>query len=343
MSTPIELEIFRLYKKAFGKEAKSLLPLNGDGSDRLYFRVIGDESTAIAVQGCNRRENEAFVAFSRHFERFHLPVPHIFAYEPDNGLYLESDLGDVMLYDRMAACGNVMSRDVRNLYLQAIRMLPRFQIKAGRSLDFSKCFQTTVFDAEAMLRDLLYFQHVFLRRFAANRFDIDRLHDDFALLIRSLLDEPAEFFLYRDFQSRNIMVLQEQLYFIDYQSGRKGALQYDLASLVYDSNVRLPEDLGNELIEEYLCAVNQYLSVPPSRFMRSFYDFALIRVLQALAAFSFLGYDKQRIYFRSCIPRGLELLRKLLLKSPVGRQMRALPKIVEGLEATAVFDEEKRP
>ncbi|MDZ7345693.1 MAG: phosphotransferase, partial [candidate division KSB1 bacterium] len=244
MNRPIESQILQFYRKAFGKEARDLQLLNGDGSDRLYFRLIADESTVIAVHGCNRRENNAFVAFSRHFERFQLPVPHIFAYEPDEGLYLESDLGDVMLYDRMAACGNDVSSDVRNLYLQAIRMLPQFQIKAGRSLDFSQCSQTTVFDAEAMLRDLLYFQHVFLRRFAANRFDIDRLHDDFALLIRALLDEPAEFFLYRDFQSRNIMVLNEQPYFIDYQSGRKGALQYDLASLVYDSNVRLPEDLG---------------------------------------------------------------------------------------------------
>lgn len=320
----------KLFLRHFGVEPEQILPLKGDGSDRRIFRLTAQDVSVIGVFGTNAAENEAFVSFSRHFAAFELPVPMILCYNADQGVYLETDLGDQTLFDWLRSVrGSANFADLRaSMYRRVLDYLPLFQIHAGRTIDFSRCYQTRSFEAEAMLRDLLYFRHTFLRRFVRRPFDEEALLHDFHLLINRLLEEPAEFFLYRDFQSRNIMIQNNTPYFIDYQSGRLGALEYDPASLLYDAKAELSEDLREELLEAYLESANRFVEVPRLRFKQYFYDFALIRVLQALAAFSFLSFEKGKTHFLQSIPYGLANLNHLMYKSQAFQKMDTLRRIV---------------
>jgi aminoglycoside/choline kinase family phosphotransferase len=318
-----------IFYQCFGAYPNTITALKGDGSDRHIFRLKSGAQTVIGISGSNFAENEAFVSFTNHFEKHGLPVPHIYCYDASNGLYLEKDLGDVTLFDWLALHRTASDFEQRRsaLYRRVLEYLPRFQIQAGQSIDFSRCYQTPVFESDAMLKDLLYFKQSFLTRFAAEPWDKESLLEDFHTLIHRLLEQKTDYFLYRDFQSRNIMLNENEPSFIDYQSGRRGALQYDLASLLYDAKASLPQELREELLEKYLEEAMRYAPIQADEFKRYFYDFALIRVLQALAAFSFLAHEKGKTYFLQSIPFGLANFGILLHKSAALRKMDELRRI----------------
>ncbi len=325
-----------LFRRHFGKSPDKIEPLKGDGSDRRLYRLSAGEETVIGVFGANRRENDAFVHFSRHFKHHGLPVPHIYCYDAEKGVYLESDLGDVTLFDYQRSCTS--EKEFSRLYLffrKAIALLPHFQIVAGTSVDTRFCYQTEAFDAEAMIRDLLYFEHSFVRRFCSQWPTAQSLREDFSLLIDRLLEADDRYFLYRDFQTRNIMIHEQKLYFIDYQSGRRGALQYDPASLLYDANAALTEPLRDELLQVYLNEAARHVPMFETSFMKYFYDFALIRIFQVLAAFCFLTYEKKKPYFLTGVPSALRNLYLIAEKSSAFRSMRVLPHLIfdRGLES----------
>src|SRR5581483_9818132 len=211
------------------------------GSGRKIIRLAGGNITAVGVLYEVREENAAFLEFSRHFKRHGLPVPEIYADDLSQGAYLEQDLGDTTLFEFLSANrnGEDISADVVGAYRKVVEILPRFQIEAGRDLDYSVCYPRATFDAQSIAWDLNYFKYYFLR-LAGVPFNEQSLEDDFGRLTKFLLSADLDYFLYRDFQSRNVMLREGQPFFLDYQGGRKGALQYDIASLLYDGKADLP-------------------------------------------------------------------------------------------------------
>ncbi len=321
-------KLAKLCQKTMGDPPNEVIKLQGDGSDRHIFRLSYFDSSYIGIYGANRAENDAFVAFTNHFYKSSIPVPKIFDYEQDEGIYIEEDLGDVTLCDYVASCcsGFLADRRLTNIYKKVIEWLPEFQISAGPTIDYSYCYQSLHFDYDAMMRDLLYFENSFLHVFKTAPYNKDKLAADFSMLASHLARIPTPFFMYRDFQSKNIMIMNEAPHFIDYQSGRKGALQYDLASLLFDAYVNIDNNFREEMIDFYLSTLTP-LKIPTRDFKRCFNDFALLRVLQALAAFAFLSMVKGKRQFLSSIPNGLMNIEFLLQHSGIFLKMDELQRI----------------
>jgi aminoglycoside/choline kinase family phosphotransferase len=323
----------KLFRHCYNETPDRINPLKGDASDRRIYRMQNANRSVIGIAGDNRAENEAFVQFSRHFKSFSLPVPEIYAADLDNGIYLEQDLGLFTLYEWMAPIRDKhgFTAEIIAMYKQALYFLPRFQIVAGRSLDYSFCYQHASFARASMSWDLEYFQHRFVANFYKQVFDKDALKREFLVLVDHLLEEGADYFLYRDCQSRNIMIHDQNPYFIDYQSGRRGALQYDLASLVYDAKADLPEEQRAELIQYYMHACSEHINLDEKRFLHYFYSFVLIRVLQAFGAYGYLAAVKGKKNFLKSVPFALKNAALLLQKAHILNRMPVLRKILADL------------
>ena len=248
----------RLFEEHFHLPVERIQPLQGDlgASGRKIVRLAGGKTTAVGILYGVREENLAFLAFSRHFRKHGLPVPEIYAEDLAHGAYLEEDLGDTTLFDLLSKnrVGEKLAPEVIEAYRQAVAVLPRFQVEAGRDLDYSVCYPRGSFDRQSIAWDLNYFKYYFLR-LAAIPFGEQALEDDFGRLTDFLLQAPSDYFLYRDFQSRNIMMRAGEPYFVDYQGGRRGALQYDIASLLYDAKADLSPDVRRDLMGSYLDAL----------------------------------------------------------------------------------------
>ncbi|MGA7340073.1 MAG: phosphotransferase, partial [Terracidiphilus sp.] len=226
----------RLFARYFRLPAEDASPLQGNlgGSGRVIVRLSGGGLRAIGILHSVREENVAFLEFSRHFRRHGLPVPEIYAEDLSQGAYLEEDLGDTTLFDFLGShrAGDVLAVQAVEAYRKVVAALPRFQIEAGRDLNYKVCYPRSSFDRQSIAWDLNYFKYYFLR-LAGIPFNEQALEVDFGRLTKFLLAAGHDYFLYRDFQSRNVMLRDGQPYFLDYQGGRKGALQYDIASLLY--------------------------------------------------------------------------------------------------------------
>ena len=161
-----------------------------------------------------REENVAFLEFSRHFRRHGLPVPEIYAEDLSHGAYLEEDLGDTTLFEFLSQhrTGENIAPEVVEAYRKVVAMLPRFQVEAGRDLNYKVCYPRASFDRQSIAWDLNYFKYYFLR-LAGIPFSEQALEDDFSRLTKFLLSAGRDYFLYRDFQSRNIMLRDGQSIF----------------------------------------------------------------------------------------------------------------------------------
>ncbi|MBN2010505.1 phosphotransferase [candidate division KSB1 bacterium] len=323
-----------LYEQKYGTAPDRIDVLRTDGSDRKIYRLHKNDSTVIGIIGDNREENEAFIAFSRHFYQCNLPVPEIYAVNITEGVYLERDLGDETLFtwiDSIRA-RHGFNEQIKQMYQQVVAALPQFQIVAGSSLDYSYCYQHISFGRESMHWDLHYFKHRFLNYFFKSKLDHTKLEQDFNTLIAFLLEAGQDYFLYRDFQSRNVMVVDENPYFIDYQSGRKGALQYDLGALLYDAKANLPDDFREEMIDHYIYCVRKILPLDADTFKTYFDGFVLIRIMQALGAYGYLSVVKGKRDFLKSVPFALQNLEKLLQKQvPILEDMPVLKAIFHQL------------
>lgn len=305
----------KLFEKHFGSPAERIQPLQGElgGSGRKIIRLSRGSQSAIGVLYGVREENAAFLAFSRHFRRHGLPVPTIFGEDLDHGAYLEEDLGDTTLFDFLSAnrSGDAIAPQAIEFYHRVVEELPRFQIEAGRDLDYSVCYPRGSFDRQSINWDLNYFKYYFLR-LAAIPFNEQALEDDFDRLTNLLLEAPGDFFLYRDFQSRNVMLHQGQPYFVDYQGGRKGALQYDIASLLFDAKADLPPELRQQLLDAYLEALSRHIRLDREAFDRYYHAFVYVRIMQALGAYGFRGFYERKAHFLQSVPYALKNIRWLL-------------------------------
>ena len=329
MDTDLLIELFR---KRFGYAPKVVEKLRADlgASGRELFRLKGDGVSAIGVIYGVREENAAFLEFSRHFFACGLRVPEIYGQDLQQGAYLEEDLGDVTLYDFLSRHrdGVNISPATVDAYRKVVRQLPKFQVEAGRDLDYSVCYPRASFDRQSITWDLNYFKYYFLR-LASISFNEQALEDDFNRLTDFLLEAPGNYFLYRDFQSRNIMLCGDEPCFVDYQGGRKGALQYDIASLLFDSKADLPAELRQQLLQEYLDALAGHIQLDRDAFLHYYYAYVYVRLLQALGAYGFRGFYERKPHFLQSVPYALKNLRWLQhnVKLPI-----QLPTLMESFQ-----------
>jgi aminoglycoside/choline kinase family phosphotransferase len=304
-----------LFEQHFHSPVVRVQPLQGQlsASGRRIIRLVGKNMTAIGILYGVREENVAFLEFSRHFHRHGLPVPEIYAEELDQGAYLEEDLGDTSLFEFLSKnrSGETIAPAVVEAYRRVIAILPRFQIEASRDLNYKVCYPRESFDRQSIAWDLNYFKYYFLR-LAGIPFSEQAMEDDFSRLTKFLLSASRDYFLYRDYQSRNVMLRDGQPYFVDYQGGRKGALQYDVASLLYDAKADLPPELRQQLLDHYLDKLAGFSDMKRETFMQHYYAYVYIRIMQALGAYGFRGFYERKAHFLQSVPYALKNLRWLL-------------------------------
>jgi aminoglycoside/choline kinase family phosphotransferase len=305
----------KLFEEHFHLPVERVQPLQGElgGSGRNIIRLSGGRTSAVGVLYGVREENAAFIEFSRHFRRHGLPVPEIYAEDLSQGAFLEEDLGDTTLFEFLSQnrSGEEIAPPVIEAYRKVVAVLPRFQVQAGRDLNYEVCYPRSSFDRQSIAWDLNYFKYYFLR-LAAIPFNEQALEDDFGRLTDFLLTAPSDYFLYRDFQSRNILLRDNKPFFVDYQGGRKGALQYDIASLLYDAKADLSPELRQELLDDYLNALTGCVVLDREAFLRHYYAYVYVRILQALGAYGFRGFYERKSHFLQSVPYALKNLRWLL-------------------------------
>ncbi|MFA6003539.1 MAG: RNase adapter RapZ [Elusimicrobiota bacterium] len=321
----MEEALSSLFAGHFGEPAASIAPMKGDGSHRKLFRLAGAGRSVIGAINLDRLENQAFLAFSRHFRSHRLPVPEIYAENLDRGIYLEEDLGDTNLFQYLSAnrTSQGFSPGVVEVYRKVVKLLPQFQITAGKTLDYQACYPRASFDKQSMMWDLNHFKYYFLQ-LANIPFHEQELEDDFKRFTDFLLEVDRDYFLYRDFQSRNVMVRSGSPWFIDYQGGRRGALHYDIASLLFDAKADLPFELREELLGRYLDAVAEIIPLDREDFLKHYPAFVYIRIMQAMGAYGLRGFYERKGHFLQSIPYAIRNLEYLLRTTELPIKLPAL-------------------
>ena len=333
----------RLFEQHYRLPAEHVQPLQGQlgGSGRAIVRLAGGPFSAIGIVYPVHEENLAFLEFSRHFRRHGLAVPEIYAEDLSRNAYLEEDLGDTTLFDFLGLnrAGAAIAPAAVDAYRKVVAELPRFQVEAGRDLNYKVCYPRSSFDRQSISWDLNYFKYYFLR-LSGVPFNEQALEHDFARLTKFLLGAAHDYFLYRDFQSRNVMLRGGQPYFLDYQGGRKGALQYDIASLLYDGKADLPPELRQELLDYYLECLGRFIPIDRAAFMEHYYAYVYVRILQALGAYGFRGFYERKAHFLQSVPFALKNLRWLAhnVKLPI-----ALPALMDAFNGMLGVGEAARP
>ncbi len=311
----------KLYEQWKGEAPVQTERLAGAGSNREYYRMTdGEGQSVIGCIGTSRDENHAFVCLTKHFTRRQLPVPQILAVSNDELRYLQTDLGDQSLFDALRVgreAGGRYTQQERALLVKTIRELPNIQMRGARGLDWSCCYPQPEFDQDSVLFDLNYFKYCFLKATGLDFHEL-KLEANFRMLAKDLTAETCDAFLYRDFQARNVMLVDGEPRFIDYQGGRKGPFYYDLASFLWQASAKYPDKLRRDLIGEYYDSLKNYTEVPSERHFKARLDlFVLFRTLQVLGAYGFRGYFERKRHFIDSIPPAMDNMRNLLKNSTV--------------------------
>ena len=311
----------RLYEQWKGEAPVQTERLAGAGSNREYYRMTdGEGQSVIGCIGTSRDENHAFVCLTKHFTQRRLPVPQILAVSNDELRYLQTDLGDQSLFDALRVgreAGGRYTQQERALLVKTIRELPNIQMRGARGLDWSCCYPQPEFDQDSVLFDLNYFKYCFLKATGLDFHEL-KLEANFRMLAKDLTAETCDAFLYRDFQARNVMLVDGEPRFIDYQGGRKGPFYYDLASFLWQASAKYPDKLRRDLIAEYYDSLKNYTEVPSERHFKARLDlFVLFRTLQVLGAYGFRGYFERKRHFIDSIPPAMDNMRNLLKNSTV--------------------------
>ena len=309
-------QLIQLYHSATGHQPAQRQAITGSGSNRQYFRLTDSEgATLIGVVGTSKEENHAFIYLSRHFREKDLPVPEVVAVSDDELRYLQQDLGGRSLFDAIRqgreSGGRYDARECE-LLCRTIALLPDMQMRGAEGLDFSQCYPQAEMDETNVMFDLNYFKYCFLKTQPVDFHEM-RLEEDFRQMAADITASKAQTFLYRDFQARNVMLdAEDRPWFIDFQGGRRGPLQYDLASFLWQASARYPKDLREQLIDVYLQSLRRYTEVDEQEFRHRLRLFVLFRLLQVLGAYGFRGYFERKKHFIDSIPPALDNLRQLL-------------------------------
>lgn len=301
--------LLELYKQYTGCTADSLQCIAGSGSNRKYYRIKSAWGSLIGVYGNIEKENKAFIEISKEFNKCDINAPKVLAVSNDSLYYLTDDLGDNSLFFNYISKG--FTPECVELLHKTIAILPKIQFEVGKNLDFSICFPQAEFDERSIKWDLNYFKYNFLK-LSPIEFDEALLEDCFDHLVNILLCDSTSTFLYRDFQSRNIMVKDSQPYFIDFQGGRKGPIYYDLVSFIFQAKANIPTHIREDLINTYLDNLKKYTQVNEDEFKKNLLLFALFRNLQVLGAYGYRGLIEGKAHFISSIPFAIKNLKNLL-------------------------------
>ena len=306
-------KVRNLYIEKFGCEPQAVVRLTGDGSNRVYFRIIGDVPVMAAV-GTSVEENRAFIALSKAFIEAGVAAPEVLAVSDDELCYLQEDLGDLTLYGALSAArekGVFEACDTR-LLCHVMSQLPKIQFAVPSHFDFSYCYPVSDFNERTVMWDLNYFKYCFLKGVGIE-FNENRLEDEFVNLTSLLLSDNDNTFLYRDFQSRNVMLKDGEPFFIDFQGGRRGPIYYDVASFVGQARAKYTEDAVDAMLDAYLQALSVYKSVDRAHFMSMLQLFRIFRLLQNLGAYGYRGLFERKKAFVESIPAALKQLQQLLV------------------------------
>lgn len=328
----METKLIDLFESHFGKSPDWIEMLPASGSARKYYRISVGKASYIGAYYQQIEENNLFIDFSRHFHSKGLHVPVIYAVADDGLSYIQEDLGNKMLLDivQEGRLQEMLGEKQMALYKKSLTELLRFQLVGGEGLDYTHCVPRQVFDKRCMLWDLNYFKYCFLRLAGAS-FSEEALENDFEQLLSQLCRVPAEGFMFRDFQSRNIMVKEGEVWFIDYQGGRRGALHYDVASLLYDAIAGIPDVQREELLDYYIQELQRYRKIGADVFRHDYYRFVLIRLLQAMGAFGLRGLYERKQHFIDSIYPGLKNIAALFESGRLGEDYPELRKIIMNL------------
>jgi aminoglycoside/choline kinase family phosphotransferase len=336
--------ISSLYKKWKGADPVSVNVLPQSGSERRYFRIHGKKETVIGTYGANVKENESFFYFSKHFKSKNLSVPEIYAISEDRIFYLQEDFGDVSLLNHLEKDG--FTDKVYDLFKKSLESLALLQIQADQGLDYENCLTNKEFGKQAIMADLLYFKYYFLDALR-KPYDKQKLIDDFEALSNYLTHTEYKYFMFRDFQSRNIMVspakegVGETIHFIDYQGGMKGAPQYDVASILWQARANLSEEWKYNLLEDYMDAFENILghSIDRKIFQSQYNGYVLIRLLQVLGAYGFRGLFERKAQFLTSIPLALRNLREFFQHQSLGISVPEFKKVLDMCVADEVIQQ----
>lgn len=311
--------VSQFYKSWCGKLPEQVDVLPQSGSDRRYFRVFGEQGhSVIATHGLNVEENEAFIYFSNHFKGLQLNVPDILGVSYDKTIYLQEDFGDTVLLDVLEQKGYV--QEVYDLFKKSLHELARMQVLGDEGLNYNRCLTNSEFGKQAIMADLLYFKFYFLDALR-KPYDKQKLIDDFEALSTYLTHTEYKYFMFRDFQSRNIMVTEDgAVHFIDYQGGMKGAPQYDAASMLWQARANLPDEWKQSLLEDYMDSFQNFTedSLDREIFKSQYNGYVLIRLLQVLGAYGFRGLFERKAQFLTSIPLTLQNLKTFLETNSLG-------------------------
>jgi aminoglycoside/choline kinase family phosphotransferase len=326
------------YSELFKTGDIDITPLPRSGSDRRYFRIYDNEKSTIGAYNANPEENEAFVGFTNHFRSKSLPVPEIFGYIPEKHVYYLQDLGDDNLYTWLHKRPVMIPFDdpSKNLYEKILDNLVRFQTSGIKGLNLDLCYPHRSFDRQSMMWDMNYFKYMLLKLLSVP-FNESRLEQDFNSLADYLLETGQDYFLYRDFQTANVMVVGEEPWFIDYQGGRKGAPQYDVASMLYDAKIPMLEDDRENLLGYYIDNFCLETKGNKTKFREYYSGFCMIRVMQALGAFGFRGLYEQKPTFAESIVPGVNLLIRLINQAETHIKLPELYGTVKSIPGSLVF------
>ncbi len=336
-----------LYKKWKGTDAVSVDVLPQSGSERRYFRLHGKEGSVIGTYGANIQENETFIYFSKNFKEKQLAVPEIYALSDDGMFYLQEDLGNVSLLDHLESKG--FTEEVYHLFKKSLATLAQLQVSGDDGLDYRYCLTNKEFGKQAIMADLLYFKYYFLDALR-KPYDKQKLIDDFEALSNYLTHTEYKYFMFRDFQSRNIMIKTSPdggglegaaIHFIDYQGGMKGAPQYDVASMLWQARANLPDAWKNNLLEDYMTSFENIIGQPIDRtvFRSQYNGYVLIRLLQVLGAYGFRGLFERKAQFLTSIPLALRNLREFFNSQNIGISVPEFKKVLDMCVADEVIQQ----
>jgi aminoglycoside/choline kinase family phosphotransferase len=307
----IQQKITALYESWAGEQVTSILPLTRTASNRSYFRITSATKKAIGTYGPDPKENTAFVSFTKSFYQKGLPVPELYAENLSEQIYIQEDLGGTTLYRFLQENKDGFSESSMEMYKKVLAGLARMQVEGTKDLDYSVAYPRPDFDRQSMQWDLNGFKYFFLK-LSGLTFDEQALEKDFDTLIDFLLSADRTYFMYRDFQARNIMLKDGEPYFIDYQGGRRGALHYDPASLLFQPKAAIPFAIREELMSYYLDVIAEMIPVDREKFMDHFYGYVMIRRIQAFGTYGQRGLHERLAYFINGLPIALQDIKWVL-------------------------------
>lgn len=335
-------EIITLFKNVTGEEP-TCEKIKGEGSNRKYYRLRSTHHTLIGVEGTNQEENRSFITLAQHFHSQGLNVPKLIGVSEDGMRYLQEDLGEDSLFSLIqnGIKSGEFNEKEKALILKTISTLPDMQFKGAEGLDFNACYPIPEMDRRSILWDLNYFKYDFLK-FTGMEFSEPKLEEDFVRLCDMILSDKGNTFLYRDFQSRNVMIKDGEPYFIDFQGGRQGPIYYDLASFAWQAKANFPEKLREEMVQTYMTAVQKYTTIDEKEFKEKLAIFVLLRTIQVLGAYGFRGLFEKKPHFIESIPFAMANLKDLLEKNDY-KELPTLTNLLKQLTQLPQFQKRELP